>query len=147
MAGCGAGLAAVAWASSSTWLRSGALLFGAVFCAAITAVLLYRLAAEPVLVRIDDGGIYLKRLGVAVPWEALDRVERFTKDGEEMVELVERVGGHPVFETRSLALGAAANALAGLPPLCENLSGTDGTPDMFAAAVEAVGRVPLTDRG
>lgn len=138
-----AAFAAIGWENA---LVSGALILGAMICGGVAGVFAYRIIQRPVLIRIDEDGIFLRRLDANIPWAALDRVERFSYKKNTLFELVEREGGHPIFSKPSIAMGASANALIGLPPLCESIVGMDAGPDEFAAAVEDVGRTPLKDR-
>ncbi|MEO0981459.1 MAG: hypothetical protein AAFX03_02275 [Pseudomonadota bacterium] len=138
--------AASAAVASDSWLFSGSLLAAALLLGFATAVLIWRVFAGGPLVRIDDTGVYFRRLRTTIPWEALDRVERFTARGEHMLDFVECRGGHPVFHRGRVALGAAANSMAGLPKLCDNFAGVRGGLDAVVAAIEQVNRVPVTRR-
>jgi len=139
---CAATLAsgALTWLSWENALISGALMVLTALLGFAGMVLAYRLVLRPVMLRVGPDGIYLKRLGVTVPWEAIERIERFTwHQKEELFELVEAESQHPVFDERSLLLGAAMNQKIGLPPLAIQMAQYSGTADDFEAAVRAAG--------
>lgn len=138
------GLAAAAFWQN--WLLAGLFMAVTLLCSLAAGVLAYRILARPVMLRIDESGIFMKRLAVTVPWQALSHVERIDLDGETVHALVETEGGHPVFAERGLMVGAALNARAGLPPLAVTMSTYDGTPDEFEAAVAAIGGLQIVDQ-
>jgi len=130
----------LAWLAWDNALISGALMVvTAVLCLA-AAILAYRLLFRPVMLRVGPEGIYLKRLGVTLPWAAIGRIERFTiSSGDTLFELVETDAQHPVFDERTVLLGAAMNHRLGLPALCVQMGQYTGTPEDFEAAVRAAG--------
>lgn len=137
------GLARAFWAN---WLVSGVLLAVVLGLMMVVAVLALRLLGRPVMMRVDETGIWLKRLQLTVPWEALQRVELVSAHGTTLAALVEREDGHPVFRSRPILLGAALNEKAGLPPLAISMDDHEGSIDDLAEAIRAVGRVPVEDR-
>ncbi|MEM1150952.1 MAG: hypothetical protein AAGI03_10385 [Pseudomonadota bacterium] len=123
-------------------LVSGALIAVTALLGLGVVILGYRLMVRPVMLRVGPDGIYLKRLGVTLPWVAIGRIERLTWHGETLFELVEAETQHPIFDERALLLGAAMNEKLGLPPLVVQMAQYTGTPDDFEAAVRAAsGRV------
>ncbi|MCI4645796.1 MAG: hypothetical protein MRY64_13535 [Hyphomonadaceae bacterium] len=138
---CGLG-AAVFWSNS---IVSGALLVPCAACLFGASILAYRLTARPVMLRISHEGIYLKRLGVTFPWEALARIERMDWQGTPLFALIRTDAPHPVFEERTVLLGAALNARLGLPDLAIQMSHYDGTAEDFEAAVRAAGGTAIQD--
>lgn len=139
-----------AWGAQALWqnvLIAGLLLAPALLCGLGAAILAYRLVVRPTMLRVGPDGIFIKRLAVTIPWQALARVERIERNGETLFSLIEAEGGHPVFDERGLLLGAALNQKAGLPPLAVTMTAYDGTPEQFEAAVRAQGRVDLVAAG
>jgi hypothetical protein len=129
----------------STWLIwdqnfivAGVLLVPCAILAVALGVLIFRLVLRPVMLRLTDKGLYLRRLGTVIPWEALSHIERIDQNGTDLFVLVERAGGDPVFKTGNVAKGAAANDLAGLPALPVSLTGLHIDAEDFAAALESM---------
>lgn len=141
--GLTAGCAAIMVWTWDIFLIAGLFLVLMLAFAFAGAILAYRLIARPTMLRVDAAGIYMKRLGVTIPWEALARIERVNWNGEVLFALVEREGGHPVFDERALLLGAAMNEKAGLPPLAISMAQYAGTVEDFEATVVAVGEVDI----
>jgi len=139
---CAAALASgvLTWLSWKNALLSGALIVFTALLVFAALVLAYRLVLRPVMLRVGPDGIYIKRLGVTVPWEAIERIERFTwRQKEELFELVETESQHPIFDERSVLLGAAMNQKIGLPPLAIQMAQYSGRAEDFEAAVRAAG--------
>ncbi|MEL6567143.1 MAG: hypothetical protein AAFQ22_01915 [Pseudomonadota bacterium] len=133
------------WLSWDNALISGALTVFTGLLVFGSLILAYRLLFRPVMLRIGPEGLYLKRLGVTVPWDAIGRIERFTWNGSDtLFELVEAEGQHPIFDERALILGAAMNQKIGLPPLSVQMGQYSGTPEDFEAAVRAAGGPEIT---
>ena len=139
----GGGLTFLAWDNAPL---SGALIVLTALLALGALILAYRLAFRPVMLRVGPDGLYLKRLGVTLPWEAIGRIERFTWRGETLFELIETEAQHPVFDERALLLGAALNRKIGLPPLAVQMTQYSGSPEDFEAAVRAAGGPEITLR-
>ncbi len=138
---------ALIWLSWENALISGALMVLTALLVLAALVLAYRLVLRPVMLRVGPDGIYIKRLGVTVPWEAIERIERFTwHQKEELFELVETEIQHPVFDERSVLLGAAMNQKIGLPPLAIQMAQYSGTAADFEAAVRAAGGPEIRSR-
>ena len=110
-----------------------------------TGILLYRIVLRPVMLRVSPEGLYIKRLGTLVPWEAIARIERINFKGDTLFSILETETGHPVFDKQALLLGAAMNLKAGLPPLAIAMSQYNGTPADFEAAVTAASAIDITD--
>ena len=127
------------------WPIAGVLLALALVMAIGAVILAYRVLSRPVMLRVDADGIYLARLAVTIPWQALARIERVSVRGETVHSLVEAEGGHPVFDERGLLLGAAVNQRLGLPPLAISMSTLDGSAEALEAAILGFGRVPIVD--
>lgn len=137
------GLARAYW---EAWIVSGVLLSVVIGLSIVVAILAMRLVGRPVMLRVDEAGIWLKRLQLTLPWEALQRVDLVNVHGKTCVALVEREGGHPVFRSRAVLLGAALNEQAGLPALAISMDAYQGSVEELAEAIRAVGRVPVEDR-
>lgn len=135
-------MAVLSWENS---LISGALLLPALLCLVAVGILTYRMVLRPVMIRIGPDGLYMKRLGTVIPWEAIARIERVPHAREVLLSIIETDAGHPVFDERPLLLGAALNEKAGLPALAVAMSQYDGTPEAFEAAVRAVSDVAFVD--
>lgn len=127
------------------WPVAGLMIAIALVTALGAVILAYRIVSRPVMLRVDADGIFLARLAVTIPWQALARIERVQLRGETVHSLVEAEGGHPVFDERGLLLGAAMNQRLGMPPLSINMSTLDGTPEALEAAILGFGRVPVVD--
>ena len=111
---------------------SGVLLAGVIAALLVLLVITYRMLARPVMFRLDSDGMFIKRLGLTVPWEAIERVESFNYNGEKLFSLVEATGGHEIFQSRKIATGAAINQQLGLPPLVITMNGMQMTTEEFA---------------
>lgn len=143
-----AAMASFAFGAASTWsnpLVSGALLVPAALCLIGAGILGYRLLARPVMLRIGPEGIYMKRLGVTLPWDALARIERTDWQGQLLFALIPAEGDHPVLEERTLLLGAALNKRLSLPDLAVQMAYYDGTPEAFETAIKAAGGPEIVD--
>lgn len=128
-----AALAGVATVLSWSNVEASGLLLGVVIAALFVLLFItYRMLARPVMFRLDSDGMYIKRLGITVPWEALDRVERFEYRGNRLFSLVEAGSGHEVFENKRILSGAEINEKLGLPALVISMSGMQMTDDEFA---------------
>lgn len=108
-----------------------------------SCVLAYRLIARPVMVSVGPEGLYIRRLGTTLPWESIAQIEAVHFKGSTLFSVVETPDQHPVFDEQSMLLGRALNEKAGLPALAIAMHQYSGTPEAFAAAVTAIGRVPL----
>lgn len=137
--GLGVRLAADWWLAGLAWFL--ALVFGSA-----AAILLYRLLAHPVMVRVSGEGVFIRRLGVTLPWAAIDHVERRNMRGQPLLAITETPAGHPVFDEQTVILGAALNEKAGLPPLAISGTGLDGSVDDIAAAMVRIGGVTVRDQ-
>ena len=136
------------YAASRYWeiLPVAGLMIALALVTALGAVILaYRIVSRPVMLRVDGEGIYLARLAVTIPWQALARIERVSVRGETVHSLVEAEGGHPVFDERGLILGAAMNQRLGMPPLSISMSTLDGSAEALEAAILGFGQVPIVD--
>lgn len=129
-------LAALAGAATVlSWrnVEASGLLLGVVISALfILLVITYRMLARPVMFRLDGDGIFIKRLGIVVPWEALDRVERFDYHGKRLFSLIEGAAGHEVFQNKRIQTGAGINERLGLPALVISMSGMQMTDEEFS---------------
>ena len=111
---------------------SGVLLAGVIGALLVLLVITYRMLARPVMFRLDSDGVYIKRLGITVPWEAIDRVESFDYKGHRLFSLIESKQGHEVFQNRRILSGAAINEQLGLPALVISMSGMQMTDEEFS---------------
>ncbi len=111
---------------------SGVLLAGVIGALLVLLVITYRMLARPVMFRLDSDGVYIKRLGITVPWEAIDRVESFDYKGHRLFSLIESEQGHEVFQNRRILSGAAINEQLGLPALVISMSGMQMTDEEFS---------------
>ena len=134
---------ALAQANWTYWLVAGIAVFLALVFAGAAAVLIYRFVIHPEMVRIGHDGIWLKRLAVTIPWDAIARVDRAEYKGRPLLAIIERDGGHPVFDEQALILGAALNAKAGLPPLAISTDGLEASIDEIASALASYGYTPV----
>jgi len=133
-----AALAGVATVLSWSEVEAAGLLLGIVIAALfVLVVITYRMLARPVMFRLDGEGMYIKRLGLKVPWEALDRVERFEYRGNRLFSLIEHSQGHEVFQNKRVASGAAINEKLGLPALVISMTGMQMTETEFAELLRA----------
>ena len=141
--------AAFGIAAASTWSNawiSGALLVPAALCFIGVLILGYRLLARPVMLRVGPDGVFLKRLGVTLPWQALARIERIDWQGETLFALIPAEERHPVLDENSVLLGAALNERLGLPALVVQMSQYRGRLEDFETAVHAAGGPPILAR-
>ena len=137
-----AGFAATAFlvaANWDNWLLSGALILPALLLALASAILAYRLIARPVMLEVNPEGIFIKRLGVTLPWDAIAAIEPFDWRGQALFRLVPAEPPHPVLTERTVLLGAALNARLGLPELVVQMPETSGTALDFVQAVRLAG--------
>ena len=111
---------------------SGLLLTVLISALFILLIITYRMLAQPVMFRLDSDGMFIKRLGIIVPWEALDRVERFEYRGNRLFSLIEAGAGHEIFQNRRIQSGAEINQKLGLPALVISMNGMQMTDDEFA---------------
>ena len=128
-----AALAGVATVLSWSNVEASGILLGIVIAALfVLVVITYRMLARPVMFRLDSDGMFIKRLGLTIPWEALDRVERFEYRGNRLFSLIEGAEGHEVFQNKRIQSGAAINQKLGLPALVISMSGMQMTETEFA---------------
>lgn len=128
-----AALAGVATVLSWSNVEASGILLGIVISALfVLVVITYRMLARPVMFRLDGEGMYIKRLGLTVPWDALDRVERFEYRGDRFFSLIENGKGHEVFQNKRIQSGAAINQRLGLPALVISMNGMQMTETEFA---------------
>lgn len=120
---------------------SGILLAAVIAALFVLLVVTYRMLARPVMFRLDGDGIYIKRLGLTVPWEALDRVEGFEYQGHQLFSLIEAEQGHEIFKNRRIVSGAAINQQLGLPALVISMSGMQMTEEEFSDLLRNSGEV------
>lgn len=139
-AGVSAGLVRLA---GEAWLLAGILSLAALITGAGALVLAYRLVMRPVMLRVDEDGVFFKRLAVTVPWEAIARVETVAFKDRQVFSLVRADGEHAVYLERGVMIGSALNEKLGLPPLAITMDDLVGSEEDFAAAVEVIGRVPV----
>jgi len=111
---------------------SGLLLAGVIAALFVLLIITYRMLARPVMFRLDSDGMFIKRLGLTIPWDAIDRVESFNYNGEQLFSLVEAEGGHEIFQSHKIGTGAAINRQLGLPPLVITMNGMQMTTEEFA---------------
>ena len=128
------GVAILAWSGTMlmlgdlpAWASAMAILF-AVGAGLALPVLLYRLIARPVMVRVSSDGLFLNNYDATIPWEALERAQLINTrdDSGDVVEFIPALPLHPVFTSGKLALGASANSMAKLPDYCFSMTGIDG---------------------
>ncbi len=105
-----------------------------------TLVMGYRLLWRPVMIRVDQKGLFLKALNTTIPWSALDGARLYTvldhKGGKRhVIEFVPHQPLHPEMSRGKLKLGSRANMLAGLPDYCYAMDGIDGDNAMLLAAI------------
>ena len=135
------GLAVIAfWIAASDWggaIGGGLALFFAMSFTLAVVILGYRLVARPVMIRIDAEGIFMKRLAVTIPWDAIGAIRTVEAAGGQLLSIVETDAGHPVFDERALLLGAALNAKAGLPALAISPAGLKGDTEDLIRAIES----------
>ena len=115
-----------------------AVVIGALF---VLLVITYRMLARPVMFRLDSDGMYIKRLGITIPWDALDRVESFNYQGHQLFSLIETERGHEVFRHKRIVTGAAINQQLGLPALVISMSGMQMTDEEFSDLLRNSGEV------
>lgn len=128
-----AALAGVATVLSWSNVEASGILLGIVIAALFVLLFItYRMLARPVMFRLDENGMFIKRLGLIVPWDALDRVERFEYRGNRLFSLIENEAGHEVFQNRRIQSGATINEKLGLPALVISMSGMQLTDAEFA---------------
>ena len=129
-------LAALAGAATLLSWRSveasGLLLIALIAALFILVIVTYRMLARPVMFRLDEEGIFIRRLGLTVPWDAISRVEQFEYHDNKLFSLVEAEGGHPVFENHRIQVGAGVNDKLGLPPLVISMNGMQMDAEEFA---------------
>lgn len=111
---------------------SGFLLAGVIAALFVLLVITYRMLSRPVMFRLNSDGMFIKRLGLTIPWEAIDRVESINYNGEQLFSLVEVTSGHEIFQHRKVTTGAAINQQLGLPPLVISMTGMQMTTEEFA---------------
>ena len=111
---------------------SGILLAAVLGALFVLLVITYRMLSRPVMFRLDGEGIYIKRLGITIPWEALDRVESFDYQGNRLFSLIEAEQGHEIFQHKRILTGAAINQQLGLPALVISMSGMQMTDEEFS---------------
>ena len=110
-------------------------------------ILLRRALLRPVMLRVDEAGVYMRRINATIPWEAIAAVERTeAQDGATLVSLKPAPGEHAVFAKRAVMMTMALSERAGLPPLVVDLQGMSGTQDAFLAAARHIGRAPVIDQ-
>lgn len=140
-------LLGASWAIRGNALLAGVLIVLAVLAGLVAAIMGYRLVMRPTMIAVSEEGIFMKRLGVTLPWEAIGAILRRTHEGGDLIELRPAEGRHLVFEERTVLLGMALNERAGLPPLAIAMSQYSGTVEDFEAAVLAFGRASLLQDG
>jgi len=131
------GLAGVA--SFLSWQdvdASGLLLTVMIAALVVLGYITYRMVARPVMYRLDETGIYIKRLGLTVPWDALSHVEEVNFQGKTLFSLVERPGGHDVFQDRRIRMGEEMNQRFGLPALVITMDGMQMEAAEFARLLD-----------
>lgn len=111
---------------------SGLLLVGVLGALFVLLVITYRMLSRPVMFRLDGDGMYIKRLGITIPWDAIDRVESFDYKGNKLFSLIEPEQGHEVFQNRRIVTGAAINQQLGLPALVISMAGMQMTDEEFS---------------
>ena len=111
---------------------SGLLLVGVIGALFVLLVITYRMLARPVMFRLDSDGMFIKRLGITIPWEAIERVESIDFKGEKLFSLIESDQGHEVFQNRRVVAGAAINKEFGLPALVISMTGMQMTTEEFS---------------
>lgn len=126
-------LAGVATVLSWSNPEANAVLLGVViFVLCILLFITYKMLSRPVMFRLDENGMFIRRLGTTVPWEALDRVERFEYRGNRLFSLIETDSGHEVFQHKRIQSGRDVNQRLGLPPLVISMKGMQMSDDEFA---------------
>lgn len=128
-----AALTGVATVLSWSNVEASGILLGIVIAALFCLVIItYRMLARPVMFRLDSDGMFIKRLGLTIPWDALDRVEHFEYRGNRLFSLIEDQNGHEIFQNKRIQSGAAINQKLGLPALVISMSGMQMTDTEFA---------------
>ena len=137
-----AALAGVATVLSWSSVEESGILLGVVIAALLVLLAItYRMLARPVMFRLDSDGMFIKRLGITVPWDALDRVEKFEYRGNKLFSLVESGEGHEVFQNKRIRSGASINQQLGLPALVISMNGMQMTVDEFTELLRNSGEV------
>lgn len=134
--------AAAAWAN---FLVAGILLVPAGLCLLGAVILGYRILLRPVMLRVGPDGLFMKRLSVTIPWEALSRIERTSWKGNPIYALIPAEPRHPALEERTVLLGAAMNHRLGLPDHVVQMEQYSGSPVDFEDAVRAVDGPVIVD--
>ncbi len=140
-----AGIAVAAMVTWANFLVAGILLVPAALCLLGAAILAYRILLRPVMLRVGPGGLFMKRLSVTIPWEALSRIERRSWKGNPVFALIPAEPRHPALEERTVLLAAAMNQRVGLPDHVVQMEQYDGSPVDFETAVHAAGGPVITD--
>lgn len=139
------GLAIAAAANWASFLVAGILLVPAALCLLAAVILGYRILMRPVMLRVGPDGLFMKRLSVTIPWDALSRIERTSWKGNPLFALVPAKPRHPVLEERTVLLGAAMNHRLGLPDHVVQMEHYNGSAADFESAVRAAGGPVITD--
>lgn len=134
-----------AFLSWSNALIAGALIVPTLLGLLGALILGYRILLRPVMLRVGPDGLFMKRLSVTIPWEALSRIERTYWKDKLLFALIPAETRHPALEERTVLLNAAMNRGLGLPDYVVQMDHYSGTAADFESAVRAAGGPVVTD--
>ncbi|MEO0721394.1 MAG: hypothetical protein AAFY43_04525 [Pseudomonadota bacterium] len=133
----------VAWLQAQAALLSGVLGAAALGLGILGLILVVRAIRRPVMVRIDESGVFMRRLDADFPWSVIEAIEIVDIRGEHLVALVPAEPSHSVWAQRGVQMGRALSAKAGLPELVVDFSGLEPGREAFLAEATRLGRVPV----
>lgn len=104
----------------------------------LAAIMAFRAVAGPVMLRVSEEGLYIRRLdGIILPWPTIERLRIADHESEGLIEIIPASPLPDIYKSGAIYKGAIANGFVNLPPYCLNMSGYQGTTSMFLAAASA----------
>lgn len=138
---------AVVWFTDAPELLDAIAIILLAACIIVGLVMIYRMIWRPVMVQVDENGIYLKTYNAVVPWSALEgaRLTTFSPKNaskpKQLVELVPTDPLHPELKRPVFDKGRTLNQMAGLPELCISMDGIEGSNAMLLAAISLYAKI------